>query len=154
MGREVERDEFGMELTKEEIEENERIAQGAWDAVKDSVLPRAEIKKKGGWPKGKPRKITGGKMEKNKEIAPAQIVAKADISEELKKKMLEAPLQIMKEPNEVMIPIAVKEALEEKLEALDQEIRACQKDIDEKNSQISKLEQRYKVIADYITKGN
>ncbi len=97
-------------------------------------------------------------MEEKKEIAPAQLVVKANITEkqakELRQKMLENPPQIMKEPNEVMVPIAVKEALEEKLEALDQEIRAFQKDIDEKNSQISKLEQRYKVIADYITKGN
>jgi hypothetical protein len=152
MGREVMKDEYGMELTKEEQEEADRIARKAWDAI-----TKPQIKKKGGWPKGKPRKPVGEEMEEKKEIAPAQLVVKANITEkqaeELRQKMLENPPQIMKEPQEVMIPIAVKEALEEKLEALDQEIRAYQKDIDEKNSQISKLEQRYKVIADYITKG-
>lgn len=152
MGREVMKDEYGMELTKEEQEEADRIARKAWDAI-----TKPQIKKKGGWPKGKPRKTTGEKMGENKEIAPAQIVVKADISEEqakeLKKEMLEVPLQIVKEPNEVMVPIAVKEALEEKLEALDKEIRTFQKDIDEKKSQISKIEQKYKVIADYLTKG-
>jgi len=153
MKKRVQTDEYGLELTKEEQEEADRIARSAWDAI-----TKPQIKKKGGWPKGKPRKPVGEEMEEKKEIAPAQIVVKADISEEqakeLKKKMLEEPPQIMKEPNEVMIPIAVKEALEDKLEALDQEIRTYQKDIDEKKSQISKLEQRYKVIADYITKGN
>jgi len=153
MKKRVQTDEYGLELTKEEQEEADRIARSAWDAI-----TKPQIKKKGGWPKGKPRKPVGEEMEEKKEIAPAQIVVKADISEEqakeLKKEMLEEPPQIMKEPNEVMIPIAVKEALEDKLEALDQEIRTYQKDIDEKKSQISKLEQRYKVIADYITKGN
>lgn len=151
MKKKAQTDEYGLELTKEEQEEADRIARSAWDAI-------TKTKKKSGWPKGKPRKTTGEKMEENKEIAPAQIVVKADISEEqakeLEKKMLENPPQIVKEPNEVMVPIAVKEVLEEKLEVLDQEIRVCQKDIDEKKSQISKLEQKYKVIADYITKGN
>jgi predicted RNase H-like nuclease (RuvC/YqgF family) len=153
MKKRVQTDEYGLELTKEEQEEADRIARSAWDAI-----TKPQIKKKGGWPKGKPRKPVGEEMEEKKEIAPAQLVVKANITEkqaeELRQKMLENPPQIMKAPNEVMVPIAVKEALEEKLEALDQEIRTFQKDIDEKKSQISKLEQRYKVIADYITKGN
>lgn len=129
MGREAEFDEFGMELTRDEIEENERIAQGAWEAVKDSIRPRAEVKKKGGWPKGKPRK-TAEEEVKTEEIAPAQTA----------------------DPMDVKIPDAVRNACVSRIEELEGMMQDANSKIEDLKTQIRNCESEYKVLTDYIFK--
>ena len=129
MGREVERDEFGMELTKEEIEENEKIAQNAWDAVKDHIHPKAEIKKKGGWPKGKPRK-TAEEESKTEEIAPAQPT----------------------DPMDVKLPDAVRNACVSRIEELEGMMQDVNTKIDDLKARIREYESEYKVLTDFIFK--
>lgn len=129
MGREVERDEFGMELTKEEIEENERITQGAWDAIKDNITPRAEIKKKGGWPKGKPRKAPE-EESKTEEIAPAQVT----------------------DPMDVKVPEAVRNACVNRIEELERLMQDVNVKIDELKAQNRDYEGEYKVLAEFVFK--
>lgn len=155
MGREVITDEFGMELTKEEKEEADRVAHAALEAI---TKPKATIKKKGGWPKGKPRKAEEASEEKTEEIAPAQaeeaqIVEIKDpekFKEAWDKAVKEDPLQII--PDAPM-PEAVRQALMEKLEIIDKSIQSYEEEIREKKAVIEKLSQKYKVIADYMLKG-
>jgi len=125
-------------LNPQEQEEIDDIAS----AVCADIFGGKE-KKKGGWPKGKKRKAAMINQEfesafnethEKEEIAPAQPTEDTSIE-----------ISVM--------PVAVREALEGELEVLERTIQTLNKEVEDKKAQIRRMEQKYKVIADYLKKG-
>ena len=139
--REVITDEFGAELTKEELEEQDRIAEGCWEAVRGTMKPQAVIRKKPGRPKGSRKAavvnkefddaveemIVSGKEEKEK-IAPAQV----------------------EDPMSVALPEAVKNACVSRIEELEDMIRVTTEKIEEFEACKRQMESEYKVLTDFV----
>ncbi len=129
------------ELTQEDIEENEIIAQRAWDAIKDNMKSRN--KKKDRKNKEVHRKAAKAAVE-NKDSE-----EKEDESDRESKTEEIAPAH-PEHPMDVKIPDAVRNACLNRIEELEIMMKDISAEIQELKERNNSYEGEYKVITDYI----
>ena len=135
MSLDMDYNEEDYELTEEDLEENEKIAQKAWDAIKDDMKTRN--KKKGGDHKGKSDKAAGV----NKDL----VQDSGEITD-MTGKEDDKPMH----PMDVKIPDAVRNLCVNRIEELEKLMQDINARIEELKGISSSYESEYKVIADYV----
>lgn len=135
-------DDFGCELTKEEQQEIDEIAK----ATVEDVMPR--VKKR----PGRPKKSEAAADSKFK-VKPAE--SKKDPEPE---KAEEVPEENPAEPSKDLntfttriLPIEVRNAIEEKMEIYEKTIKSYEQEIDTLKDRIKSTEGKYIVLANYLT---
>ena len=135
-------DEYGLELTKEEQQEIDEIAK----ATVEDVMPR--VKKRPGRPK-KSEAAADGKFK----VKPAE--SKKDPEpEKVEVVPEESPEEPQKDLNTFttrILPIEVRNAIEEKMEIYEKTIKSYEDEIGTLKDRIKTTEGKYLVLANYLT---
>ena len=129
------------ELTQADIEENEIIAQRAWDAIKDNMKSRN--KKKDRKHKEVHRKAAKAAVENKDSEEKEEESDRESKTEEI------APAQPV-HPMDVKIPDAVRNACVNRIEELEKMMQDINAKIEELKERNSGYEGEYRVIADFI----
>ena len=140
MRNEMMMDEYGYELTEEDLEENDRIAREALEDIKEGL---ADVKKKkAGRSKGKSRKTAVENEDFNKAVDEMIESSRQDEKEEI------APAQM--DPMDVKVPEAVRKACVNRIEEIEALIATNLARISELESDNRNYEAEYKVLTDFI----
>lgn len=135
----IDYDEEEYELTEEDIEEHEKIAQKAWDAIKDNMKSKNKKKKEGGSKVKHEKAAVDNDDSKGKE---------GEVVREIKTEEI-APAQPV-HPMDVKIPDAVRNACVSRIEELEKMMQDINAKIEELKERNSGYEGEYRVIADFI----